>query len=485
MNRERIEQLAKQAKELQGILQLFRQGVMLLDEVDLILHPLKSELNFPLGEKVDLDCSDAGERWSLPIHILDAIFYADTKRASVFETRGIALDTLNRISAVLSEGYESRALQRLPHVTLLNTDWYHENLKPVMADWVYLWLQKQHLHGVSRREAISYIVEGAVARSEATAKVTSLESAIAKTEAELGLRLPLSPPALTTAHLATLTLSSRKRYHLENEQVREQVVLVLETDPSRKKLLEMQLEELILAASHARQQRDLVLELYNLDAQQESMVQAGAKRLSEIQQQIVLLSKGIQELETPRDDSFDNASIVWCSTVFKTVNTAAVSVGGEDGLVLSACAKLEEAGFTIRKCGTPSEASELAWQLRRSGHLRCIIAGGNAAQGCKKDCTRSHHGDGPVSWPCSPGPVGLPCTILLISMFLPHCTTLDLRWSHTPRIYAWVFGPGPLTARVVCVSCVLCGVTISASCAVNRGEATVGIPAPMGGWGPG
>ena len=301
---------------------------------------------------------------------------------------------------VLSDGYASRSLQRLPHVTLLNTEWYHEHLKPVLADWVYLWLQKQHLHGVSRHEAISYIVEGAVARSEATSKVTSLESAITKTEAELGLRPPLSPPTLTSAHLASLTVSSRERYKLEHEQVREQVVQVLETDPSRKKLLAMELEELTQAASLARQQRDLVLELYKLDEQQESMVQASAKRLSEIQQQMVLLCKEIQELETPRDDSFDNASIVWCSSVFKTVNTGEVSVGGDETLVLSACGKLEEAGFTVRKCGTPDEASELAWQLRRSGHLRCIIAGGSSAQGCKKDCTRSHHSDGPVGCPC-------------------------------------------------------------------------------------
>ena len=32
------------------ILKLFRTGVLLLDEVDLILHPLKSELNWPIGK---------------------------------------------------------------------------------------------------------------------------------------------------------------------------------------------------------------------------------------------------------------------------------------------------------------------------------------------------------------------------------------------------------------------------------------------------
>jgi hypothetical protein len=65
----------------------------------------------------------------LPIHILDAIFYCDTKRASVFEARGFALDVLNNISAKVSEGYGCRALQRLPHITLLNIDWYHGTKK--------------------------------------------------------------------------------------------------------------------------------------------------------------------------------------------------------------------------------------------------------------------------------------------------------------------------------------------------------------------
>ena len=40
------------AVQIQG---LFQQGVLLLDEVDLILHPLKSELNWPLGRREPLD----------------------------------------------------------------------------------------------------------------------------------------------------------------------------------------------------------------------------------------------------------------------------------------------------------------------------------------------------------------------------------------------------------------------------------------------
>ena len=37
------------------MLGLMHDGALLLDEVDLILHPLKSELNWPLGPKEPLD----------------------------------------------------------------------------------------------------------------------------------------------------------------------------------------------------------------------------------------------------------------------------------------------------------------------------------------------------------------------------------------------------------------------------------------------
>jgi hypothetical protein len=57
------------------ILKLFKEGVLLLDEVDLILHPLKSELNWPIGEKHPIDYTRSkkfgiGLRWDLQWHIL-------------------------------------------------------------------------------------------------------------------------------------------------------------------------------------------------------------------------------------------------------------------------------------------------------------------------------------------------------------------------------------------------------------------------------
>ena len=59
------------------ILGLFQSGALLLDEVDLILHPLKSELNWPLGDKEPLDLtmnrSQPGLRWQIPFVLMDAI----------------------------------------------------------------------------------------------------------------------------------------------------------------------------------------------------------------------------------------------------------------------------------------------------------------------------------------------------------------------------------------------------------------------------
>ena len=43
-----LPELKRTARELGRLLRLFQDGVVILDEVDLILHPLKSELNFPI-----------------------------------------------------------------------------------------------------------------------------------------------------------------------------------------------------------------------------------------------------------------------------------------------------------------------------------------------------------------------------------------------------------------------------------------------------
>jgi hypothetical protein len=48
-------------QEMNTIFRIWKDGYLLLDEVDMLLHPLRSELNFPIGQKIPLDLSP--KRW--------------------------------------------------------------------------------------------------------------------------------------------------------------------------------------------------------------------------------------------------------------------------------------------------------------------------------------------------------------------------------------------------------------------------------------
>ncbi|CAE7585882.1 unnamed protein product, partial [Symbiodinium sp. CCMP2456] len=72
-----VTETRSQVRQLSKALALFRQGAVLMDEVDVVLHPLKSELNFPYGPKEPLDgSSPRAFRWTLPMHLFEAFFLA-------------------------------------------------------------------------------------------------------------------------------------------------------------------------------------------------------------------------------------------------------------------------------------------------------------------------------------------------------------------------------------------------------------------------
>ena len=100
-----------------------------MDEVDLLLHPLKSELNWPLGQKEPLDFSrstyGSGLRWHIPAHLLDAIFscsgypiladMADSKEAG---------EILDQLLSALDKGFSELLIQKTPHISLLSVNFY-------------------------------------------------------------------------------------------------------------------------------------------------------------------------------------------------------------------------------------------------------------------------------------------------------------------------------------------------------------------------
>jgi len=144
------------ADKIVKILYLWKNGILIMDEVDVLLHPLKSELNFPIGSKLPIDMS--GYRWDLPIHLIDAIFFHTRKCIEedklFFEKAskicGYTVDSiLSELSQCIEEGFKKHVLQRNPHLVLLDHQFYDTTMRPIMAKWALLWL---HTHFIGKVE---------------------------------------------------------------------------------------------------------------------------------------------------------------------------------------------------------------------------------------------------------------------------------------------------------------------------------------------
>ena len=158
------------------ILKLFNTGVLLLDEVDLLLHPLKSELNWPIGQKDPIDFSRSkigmGIRWDIQWHALDAIFYYTKKKMSVaFKDSREAITILDQISDTIQQGIAQKHMQHTPHLVLLNKHYYHKNLKPPMARWMLLYLRNKRLPTVEDKHLLSYMINGPLKDRQAASAV--------------------------------------------------------------------------------------------------------------------------------------------------------------------------------------------------------------------------------------------------------------------------------------------------------------------------
>ena len=126
------------ADEMAKVIKLWRAGEMgtggvaLLDEVDLLLHPLKSELNFPIGRKEPLDGSP--ERWNFAVHLLDAIFEISWNGASA-SPQVTLTDPINTLLKMIGEAFRDgataehrHAMTDQPHYVLLRKDYYTRSL---------------------------------------------------------------------------------------------------------------------------------------------------------------------------------------------------------------------------------------------------------------------------------------------------------------------------------------------------------------------
>eukprot|EP00954_Amorphochlora_amoebiformis_P016362 1281780-Amorphochlora_amoeboformis.AAC.1 len=144
-----LRQNALKADAMKRVLKLWSGemgGVALLDEVDLILHPLKSELNFPIGPRERLPLGP--ERWLLPMHILEAFFFEQSGgRVAIqgFRPDEKSLEVLRDIASAMRKGAEDCAIQMNPHPVILQHKFYDEHLRLPVSRWAAIWLLRQKI----------------------------------------------------------------------------------------------------------------------------------------------------------------------------------------------------------------------------------------------------------------------------------------------------------------------------------------------------
>lgn len=168
--------LQKQVQVSADIIErLLRPGTLIMDEVDLILHPLKSELNWPIGVKIPLDFTKSrnkgshGVRWMIPAHFLDAFFYGHSESSIPLELResAKAQTILKRIRSIIDKGVELKLIQLTPHLVLLSKFYYTAKLKPLLAMWMLLFLTAQGLRGMSDPMIMNYLIKEKTAQAVA------------------------------------------------------------------------------------------------------------------------------------------------------------------------------------------------------------------------------------------------------------------------------------------------------------------------------
>ena len=153
--------LEAQAARGVRILDVWRGAVALIDEVDVVLHPLKSELNWPLGDKHALDFAPA--RWELPWHLLDVLFLVGPNSPKSVEGAKMLpaeVAVLERIRAAVDEGIQQSVIGRIPHLALLSDEFYHQKLRPVLAEWLLLWLRRNGLRELTDEQALGCLMRG-------------------------------------------------------------------------------------------------------------------------------------------------------------------------------------------------------------------------------------------------------------------------------------------------------------------------------------
>ena len=161
--------LLAQAERAVQLLRIWRGAVAVIDEVDVVLHPLRSELNWPLGDRHALDFAPL--RWELPAYLIDAVLsfmvppiskaHSRASAQQAISTGSVELAQLQALGEALAKGVRLNLLQREPHLVLLSLPYYHSTLKPLLARLLLSWMRRQGLVDVTDEQALKCLDVGA------------------------------------------------------------------------------------------------------------------------------------------------------------------------------------------------------------------------------------------------------------------------------------------------------------------------------------
>jgi len=134
--------LQRQIKEASKLFSLLKDAIIIMDEVDMILHPLKSELNFPIGPKEPLP--DSPMRWKFPIYLLSFFLKAgkDVGAQTYDALTERQVEIIYKMREVLNNGANDGSVQRRPHWVLVSAKFYTNKLLPLFVDLSLLYCDK-------------------------------------------------------------------------------------------------------------------------------------------------------------------------------------------------------------------------------------------------------------------------------------------------------------------------------------------------------
>ena len=211
-----------EAEEIRQVLCIMQGAVALIDEVDMVLHPLRSELNFPIGQRVELHLAsfpdelaeeregadqvflgaaaskmgseeppsveeDTGSsRWLLPLHLLDGIFAALGERLTEYSKGRSDKLIIGQLKKAIEKGTAVSSISRTPHFVLLQRSFYDEHLVGPLTSWCLLWYREQACVQAAIRSWIQ--ASGRAADATSSSPVSGLSEDALLAELEEGLR---------------------------------------------------------------------------------------------------------------------------------------------------------------------------------------------------------------------------------------------------------------------------------------------------------